>query len=492
MRGGLGDSGRAGKVALSALVALAAAAPAAAGGGFDVVDLRTAPSWVASGAGLIAPAGDVNGDGLADAAIADCGAADDAGRVRVVFGPFEPGDAAFDSRGPGFSVHGAAGKDFACRLSPVPVGDVNGDGLDDLLVGGELADQSGRSASGAVYVVFGKADEHPVDLEAFDAGTQGAHGYRVDGPATAAFVGLRLAGLGDMNGDGLADFVTGSPFHGASYVVFGQESPAPVDLREFDSGVQGPRGFRIETFSADATHGYSIGAAGDVNDDGSPDVVIGIVRDTHDAPGSAYVVFGKAGTSPVDTTRRTYRGFRIKGAAPGEGTGEAVFGAGDVNGDGLGDVIVGAPKDYSCCRGKAVVVFGKRGRRSVRIGKLGDDGFKVKASQRRDFFGETVAGIGDVDGDGLDDIAIGASGHDYPERGGPGAVFVVFGRKATSKLRTGTLGDDGFVIVGRDPGDRTGRYLGAPGDMDGDGTPDLMITATSAATSYLLWLEPPE
>lgn len=466
-------------------------APASPASARVVVDLRSARALAFTDANAIAPAGDVNGDGHDDAVVvADCNARDNTGRVRVLWGPFRASTAAASRTAPGFTIFGPEPDDYACRISMTVVGDVNGDGLADVLVGADGADQNGRSASGAVYVVFGKADDEPVRLRDFDSDTQGVAGYRVDGPGSFALVGGRLAGVGDMNADARADFIVAAPFHGASYVVFGQSSTTPVDLMMFDIGAQGTAGFRISTVSPDASDGYSVGAAGDVNGDGVPDVVVGVVPNASNSPGSAYVVFGKGDPLAVDTTSASDASFQIAGEARGDGTGYAVGPAGDVNGDGFGDVIVGAPKSYSCCRGKAVVVFGKADADDVSIAELGDSGFKIAASQDHDFFGFAVAGIGDTNGDGLDDVAVGVPGLEYAGRGA-GGVFVLYGKASSRTIRVGRLGRSGFLVVGRREPDWTGSDVAGPGDMNGDGRSDLMVSAVSGGKAYLLWLAPP-
>ncbi len=457
----------------------------------EVIDLRRARSFAVTDVGSIGPAGDVNGDGESDAVIAKCSANDHAGRVRVLWGPFQSTRVRGTAAGDGFTIIGAESKDYACRLSMTRVGDVNGDGLDDVLVGADLADQSGRSGSGAVYVVFGKRDDEPVRLAEFDSNMQAGAGYRVDGPGPMALAGGRLAGVGDMNADGRTDFIVGAPFNGASYVVFGQATPTPVDLMTFDLGAQGNAGFRISTYVPDASDGYSVGSAGDVNGDGIPDVIVGVVPDAHDSPGAAFVVFGKADPVAVDTTTSSPQSFRISGERDGDGTGYAVGAAGDVNGDGLADVVVGAPRTYSCCRGKAVVVFGKEDAEDVAVGELRGAGFKIAASQNHDFFGFAVGGLGDVDDDGFADVAVGVPGFDYPGRGGPGAVFVIFGKESTGTVRVGRLGRRGFLVAGRRDADWTGTRVSGPGDMNGDGVPDVMISATTGGKAYLLWLRRP-
>lgn len=439
-----------------------------------VVDLRTAPSWLVEDASRIAPVDDVNGDGTPDAALSACGVDDRAGEVRVAWGPFEPGTVGFDDVD-GFSILGAEPDDFACRLSMRPVGDVNGDGLADVLVG---ADRHRRSPA-TVYVVFGKPDSETVFLRDFDEGTQGGQGYVV----YRSGGGIEVEGLGDMNEDGLGDFAVGDRTR--TYVVFGQSSTLPVDLRTFELGTHADRGFVITNRCRECI----FGAVGDVNGDDVPDVAVGgVAWRRYEALGSAYVVFGKSDGLPVDTSKRTPQLFKIKGDTPGGFGGGALSAAGDVNGDGLGDLIAAMSLVSSCCQGKAAVIFGKTDTATVRMAELGDGGFTMGASEGFDFFGYAATGIGDVNGDGLSDVAIGDPGHDYDDRGA-GAVVVVYGKEDRSRVWTDALDyDEGYVIAGRDHVDWTGSDVASPGDMNGDGVPDLMISAPTGGKAYLLWL----
>ena len=292
---------------------------------------------------------------------------------------------------------------------------------------------------------------------------------------------IGVEGLGDMNQDGLADFVVGGVTGRETYVVFGQRLPTPVDLRTFAVGA-GP-GFRIRHNCRECFFGF----AGDVNGDGIPDVAVGGVgRNMSEAPGSAYVVFGKSDPLPVDTTDGlTPQFFKVKGDSPGGFWGGTIAGAGDMNGDGLDDVVIGIPRRV---RAKAVVVFGKTDTDTVWLEDLDDQGFQILAGQENENLGTEATGIGDVDGDGFADIAIGAHYHRHPGRGVTGAVSVVYGSNAPRNLRTDRLGDAGYLIVGREEGDVTGHDIGAPGDMNEDGVPDLMISAPIGRNADLLWL----
>ncbi len=184
--------------------------------------------------------------------------------------------------------------------------------------------------------------------------------------------------------------------------------------------------------------GTSVSSAGDVNGDGAGDVIVGTSgNDGRVNLGRAYVVFGPF-FRKVDLRDLGDGGFLIKGAEPGDFTGFSVAGAGDVNGDGLDDVIVGAPWADASSRtnaGTAYVVFGKaRDTSAVHLADIGSEGFRIEGSGVKSYAGSSVAGIGDVNRDGLADVALGAPLAGRHGRGYSGSAYVVFGRVSTSPV----------------------------------------------------------
>jgi hypothetical protein len=276
--------------------------------------------------------------------------------------------------------------------------------------------------------VFGKAGGFASSIQL--AGLNGTNGFRLDGIDPAhGHGGFSVASPGDLNGDGVDDILVGSPDleYGTVSVVFGSTSGfgASISLDDLD----GTDGFN--TAGAYGGHlGHSVAAAGDVNGDGYADFIVG---QTDEDPAS-YVIFGKSGSfdsslevSDLDGTS----GFRI-GAAAAAGNGRAVSSAGDVNGDGYDDLIIGAPyaDDDAQDAGGAYVLFGHGTFSSaIDVSTLeGMNGFRIDGTSgdgEYDNAGVSVSSAGDINGDGYDDLMVGApSGGDSMS----GVTYVLYGR----------------------------------------------------------------
>jgi hypothetical protein len=331
----------------------------------------------------------------------------------------------------GFRLDGATAGDTAIGISVASAGDVNGDGFADIIIGAPGADPHGLF-SGSSYVVLGKASGFSASIDL--SSLNGTNGFRLDGVAAGDHSGQSVAGAGDVNGDGFADVIIGAfaadphgSQSGSSYVVFGKASgfAATFDL----STLNGSNGFRLDGVG---DSGRSVASAGDVNGDGFADVIIADPRAS--ASGSSYVVFGKASgfraainLSSLDGTN----GFRLDGVAAGDGIfGISVAGAGDVNGDGFADVIIGVPgaDPHGRYSGSSYVVFGKASgfQAAINLSSLdGTNGFGLYGVAVRDLSGYTVAGAGDVNGDGFDDVIVGAL-LAAPHGSDSGSSYVVF------------------------------------------------------------------
>ena len=371
-------------------------------------------------------------------------------------------------------------------------GDVNGDGFDDVIVGAIGAGPNGIDG-GASYVVFGKPSDFDatLDLSSLD----GSNGFRMDGVAKGDLSGSSVSGAGDVNGDGFDDLIVGSlgadpsgDVSGSSYVVFGKASGFDASLNM--SSLDGSNGFRLDGARSYDRSGYSVSSAGDVNGDGFDDLLIGTAPNDVSFS-SNYVVFGKnsgfdaaLNLSSLDGTN----GFRLHG-----GSGWSVSNAGDVNGDGFDDVIVGDPwaaPNGVYDAGSSYVVFGKSSGfdASLDLSSLnGTNGFRLDGVAADDSSGISVSTAGDVNGDGFDDVIVGAYHRVDPNGNLSGSSYVVFGNGSgfNAALNLSALnGTNGFRLDG------VGEELvSTAGDVNGDGFDDVIVgdPNPSFGSSYVVF-----
>ncbi|MEO5353375.1 MAG: FG-GAP-like repeat-containing protein [Magnetococcus sp. XQGC-1] len=463
----------------------------------------------------VASAGDVNGDGLGDLIIGarygdpTVGGAY-AGRSYVVFGQSGTTSielSAIDSGVGGFVINGQAAGDRS-GTSVAGTGDVNGDGLDDIIVGAWHSTPGADTEAGRSYVVFGQSGTGAVELSAIEAGTGG---FVINGQCSFDRNGWSVSAAGDVNGDGLADLLVGAGWSdpgvsnaGRSYVVFGQTGTTVVDLSAVAAGVGG---FVINGQADSDYSGIAVANAGDVNGDGLADILVGAKGSdaTGSDAGSSYVVFGQTGTTGINLSAIAggTGGFVIYGQCVGDRSGRAVASAGDVNGDGLGDLIVGAPFSNSgagAYAGDSYVIFGQTGSSAINLSAVaaGSGGFVVHGQCADDHSGWSVASAGDINGDGLADLIIGAKYSDPAAGSNAGRSYLVFGKTGGTAIDLSAVakGLGGFVINGQCANDYSGYSAVCAGDINGDGLADLVVGAktgdptvgtTDAGRSYVIF-----
>ncbi|MEO1995061.1 MAG: LamG-like jellyroll fold domain-containing protein, partial [Planctomycetaceae bacterium] len=461
----------------------------------------------------VSGAGDVNGDGFDDvivgARLADSNGGE-SGSSYVVFGRSggftSPINLSSLNGTTGFRLDGVAADDRSGR-SVKGAGDVNGDGVDDLIIGAWNADPNG-SASGASYVMFGHSGPFgaTIDLSSLN----GTTGFRLDGAAANDRSGLSVSGAGDVNGDGFDDVIVGAQLadpnggnSGSSYVVFGHSGAFSSSINL--GSLNGTTGFRLDGAAGNDRAGIWVRSAGDVNGDGFDDVIVGAFQADPNGSdsGSSYVVFGHSGVFAASTNLSTLNGtngFRLDGVAATDHSGLAVSGAGDVNGDGFDDLLVAAREtDHNGNdSGSSYVVFGHSGvfAASTNLSSLnGTTGFRLDGAAAGDFAGFSVSDAGDVNGDGFDDLIVGAFFAD-PNGDSSGSTYVVYGRSSAfaSTINLSSLdATTGFRLDGVAADDRSGVSVSSAGDVNGDGFDDLIIGAdqadpngnSSAGSSYV-------
>ncbi|MDO8976781.1 M10 family metallopeptidase C-terminal domain-containing protein [Reyranella sp.] len=407
----------------------------------------------------------------------------------------------------GFKLSGGLANHYS-GSSVASAGDVNGDGFDDILIGDRRAD-IGAYDTGAAYVVFGKASGFAADIPL--STLNGSNGFRLSGVAANDRSGYSVASAGDLNGDGFADLIIGATQadpggnnSGATYVVFGKATGFAADINL--GTLNGSNGFRLNGVAAGDYSGHSVASAGDFNNDGFDDLIVGAWgADPQGADsGTAYIVFGKASgfAASVNLSALTAStGFKLTGASEYDQAGASVASAGDVNGDGYDDVIIGARNAFTTGdqAGASYVVFGKASGipSSLDLSALnGSNGFRLNGVSTSDYSGQSVASAGDLNGDGFGDLIIGANGAD-PNGAASGASYVVFGKASgfAANINLSALnGTNGFVLQGASEFDNSGISVASAGDINGDGFADLLVGAawadvngTPVGISYVLF-----
>ncbi len=353
-------------------------------------------------------------------------------------------------------------------------GDVNGDGIPDLILGTYLLD-GGAPNSGGAYVVFGGDTTFDSAVDVVTG--LGTTSIRLRGEATSDGAGAGVSVVGDVNNDGIDDILIGAPGNGgkgAGYVVFGSASLAT----NIDLGSLGSDGFKVTGAYTGDSVGAAVAIIGDVDNDGIDDLVLGAPGGDYAGfnYGGAFVIYGDGSLGADITLPASSVNMYAEGDTY---AGRGVRGFGDVNDDGIEDFIIGS--DGTSTAGRSYVVFGTGSPFSSPFALdnlTATDGFDILGEAAGDAAGAgNVAIIGDINGDGVADIGVGAPGSDT---GGTdaGAAYLIFGGSGLgADIALGSLGAGGIKIVGENADDEFGDDIRSAGDFNGDGIDDVLIVA---------------
>ncbi|HNT75825.1 MAG TPA: FG-GAP-like repeat-containing protein, partial [Anaerolineae bacterium] len=390
----------------------------------------------------VGTAGDVNGDGYSDiivgAYIYDNGQENE-GRTFVYYG---------SASGVSTVAWMAEGNQDSAYfgMSVGTAGDVNGDGYSDVIVGAQYYD-NGETNEGRAYVYYGSG-----------SGLSTSPVWMAEGDQAGALFGYAVGTAGDVNGDGYADVIVAALYYdngqtdeGCAFVYHGSAS-----------GLAATPTWTAESNQAYASFGHAVGTAGDVNGDGYADIIVSARQYDNGQinEGRTYVYHGSASglSAAAAWTAESDQAYAYLGTAVGT--------AGDVNGDGYSDIIVGAP-DYDneqTDEGRVYVYYGSAS------GLSSNADWVVESDQPTAWFGFSVGTAGDVNDDGYSDIIIGAHGYDNDQTD-EGRAFVYYG--SASGLTT--------TAIWTTESDQAGAYLGyaagTAGDVNGDGYSDVIVGA---------------
>jgi hypothetical protein len=414
----------------------------------------------------------------------------------------------------GFIIPGEEDGNLGYSVSDA--GDINGDGIGDLVIGSPLGDPDGKINAGVTYVLFGSKERFDLTL---NPSTLGTKGFVINGAQAGDQSGRSVSNIGDINGDGVDDLAIGAPFSGingdnsgAAYIIFGSKQSNyfsnPIEL-----SVLGSKGLTIKGSNSGHNAGWAVSGAGDFNGDGINDLLIGATNPSDNEngiDGESYVIFGKRGfSSTIDLSNIGLNdGLKIISDDPNN-LGYSVSDAGDINKDGIDDLIIGAPyaDPNGNSSGSSYVIYGRRidtenpiTDNTINVSLLDSNnnsnndftGFTING-QDKDQSGFFVSKAGDINGDGIADLIIGARDGNPNNKEFAGRAYVVFckeGDMGDNFNLSDLNGSNGFTINGIEAFDNAGWSVSDLGDINDDGIDDIIIGANNGnnnGQSYVIY-----
>jgi hypothetical protein len=439
----------------------------------------------------VSSAGDINNDGYDDMIIGapNYPSGKHVGRAYVIYGGPTSNLININltslTSSQGFTITGINNQEFT-GSSVSSAGDINNDGYDDMIIGAE--DYPSGSGVGRAYVIYGGPTSNLININL--TSLTSSQGFTITGINNQEFTGSSVSSAGDINNDGYDDMIVGAFGYasgsevGRAYVIYGGPTSNLININL--ASLTPTQGFSITGINEYDITGSSVSHAGDINNDGYDDMIIG----AEDYPsgsevGRAYVIYGGPTSNLANINLASLtptQGFSITGINNGEFTGSSVSSAGDINNDGYDDMIIGAP-GYPSDNGVGIayVIYGgpTSNLANINLTSLAPtQGFSITGINNQEFTGSSVSSAGDINNDGYDDMIIGAPY--YPSESGVGRAYVIYGGP-TSNLANINLASltssQGFTITGINIDEYTGSSVSSAGDINNDGYDDMIIGA---------------
>ncbi len=403
----------------------------------------------------------------------------------------------------GYRLMSSAPTDFSSMLAAgtasapwlAGISDVNGDGVSEIITGVAFDDDKDVDA-GRIFVTFGRATGGAAET----LGT-GVTSFIIDGVSAGDHAGSSVGSVTDLNGDGKAEILIGASGMdngavldaGAAFVLWGKATTGGIDLGDPFTG--GGKGYVMKGEAAGDHVGGVMTSIADLNGDGKAEILVG-APDSDGAKvdaGAAYVVWGKSTSSAVNLSNVAagVGGFKILGEGKNEHAGSALGVLSDVSGDGKSEILIGASTSEAGGQdsGAAYVVFGKSTTTTVDLQNVasGVGGYRI-TGQLGENAGDAIAGLSDINGDGIADILVGASGGNR--------AYVVYGKSTTSEVLLSDIaaGIGGFVITPEAGHSLVGLSVAKGGDFNRDGINDFIIGTphdseggADAGAVYVVW-----
>ncbi|MFG0251130.1 MAG: SdrD B-like domain-containing protein, partial [Phycisphaeraceae bacterium JB051] len=467
----------------------------------------------------VASAGDVNGDGYDDFLMGSVKAenhGNDSGKVVLIYGrpEYYTGDwsylDALNASLPGSATFvGQTGSDLA-GYSVSSAGDVNADGYADILI--SAPDSDIYDAYGKVYLIYGHQANLTGTIELSDIESGVVDGVLITGENSGDHIGSSVSGAGDVNGDGYDDFLIGAKaendYAGKTYLIYGQQQKyfgkhEVTEVTQFPLVTDDLKGAVFYGINENDQSGKVVSSAGDVNNDGYDDFLIGasFADPSGLYSGQVYLIYGQQQSFDrenhlSDIINSSLAGAVFSGAAASQNAGSDISSAGDVNGDGFDDLLIGAAgaQVNGVSTGKVYLIYGHATNLTGDLLLSNVDNGNVPGAvfngiDYQDNAGAQVASAGDVNADGLDDLLISAPNRERNGEGWVGQVYLIYGQ-AAGLSGTNNLADlehhpdKGAVFDGEAIYSMTGMGIATAGDVNQDGYADILVAAPYNEVRY--------